>query len=49
MDADFRQRLIDASLVSAESTTPLQQQCDALEGRTALSARAFFLVERQHD
>jgi hypothetical protein len=49
MDSGFRQRLIDASLVSAESATPLQQQCGALEGRTALSAMVFFLVGRQHD
>jgi hypothetical protein len=47
VDADFRQRLIDASLVSAESATPLQQECDALEGRTA--RKSLFLVERQHN
>ena len=49
MDAGFRQRLIDASLVSAESATSLQQQCGALEGRTALGAMVFFLVGRRHD
>jgi hypothetical protein len=49
MDAGFRQRLIDTSLISAESATPLQQQCGALEERTKLSAMVFFLVGRRHD
>jgi hypothetical protein len=49
MDSGFRQRLIDTSLVSAESATSLQQQCGALEGRTALSAMVFFLVGQRHD
>jgi hypothetical protein len=49
MDTGFRQCLKDASLISAESATPLQQQCGALEGWTALSELVFFLVGRRHD
>jgi hypothetical protein len=31
MDAGFRQRLVDASLICPERAAALQQQCNALE------------------